>query len=328
MLVLTAAEMKKVCTMAQAVEACDLALKMYSAGKAEVPLRANINVEAYKGQSLYMPGFVGGSDALGVKIVSVYPLNIDKGLPSVPATMVTLDAKTGMVSALMDGDWLTRLRTGAVCGAATRLLAREDARVMLVVGTGGQAFTQVEAVLTVRSGLEKVWVSDIDEARADGFVKKLSDELGHFGVVFERAADLDTAVAEADVITTVTTSKTPVFNGTAVKPGCHINAVGSYTPEMSELPPEVLLKADLVVIDTPDALQESGDLIKPKEVGIFSFDEIKTYGELAACGNGRRSSEQITIFETVGSAVLDVVTAAVIEAGAREKGLGREIFLA
>ena len=117
-------------SMREAMDACNEALKLYSENKASVPLRTNINVPKQEGQSLYMPAYVEGKDeALGVKIVSVYPNNIKKNIPSVPATMVTLDAETGMVSAILDGTYLTQLRTGAVQGAATELLAREDAKI-------------------------------------------------------------------------------------------------------------------------------------------------------------------------------------------------------
>ena len=158
-------DIKEVMPMKEAIEADKEALKMYSEGSANIPLRANLDVPEHEGQSLYMYGYAPKANALGVKIVSVYPKNIEKGLNSVPATMVNLDAETGQVSTLMDGTYLTRLRTGAIAGAATDVLARKDSKIFALFGTGGQAETQLEAVLNVRE-IELVKVFDISKERA------------------------------------------------------------------------------------------------------------------------------------------------------------------
>ena len=136
---LTSQDMAKVFTMAEAIQADKDALALYSKGDTDIPLRANLRVPAYNGSALYMYGYAPGASALGVKIVSVYPDNPKRGLPSVPATMVLMDDSTGAVSSLMDGTYLTRVRTGAVAGAATDLLARRDSRVFALFGAGGQA---------------------------------------------------------------------------------------------------------------------------------------------------------------------------------------------
>ena len=145
--VLNENDIKKVMDMKAAIFATKDALKEYSNGKTDIPLRANLNVPEHNGQSLYMYGYVPGQDALGVKIVSVYPDNIAKNLTSVPATMVTLNSETGEVNSLIDGTYLTRLRTGAISGAATDELANPDSKIFALFGTGGQAETQLEAVL-------------------------------------------------------------------------------------------------------------------------------------------------------------------------------------
>lgn len=216
-------------SMEEAIAACKEALELYSAGRADIPLRTNIDVPENNGQALFMPGYVSGSTpALGIKIVSVFPDNIKANLPSVPATMLTMDAKTGIVSAVLDGTFLTQLRTGAVQGAATDLLARKDAKIGLLIGTGGQGFQQLRAMLTVRN-FEKMYIFDIDQARAQAFAKEVATSLAAFEVEFEAVADVNAVVAECDVITTVTTAKVPTFDGSLVKPGCHINGVGAYT---------------------------------------------------------------------------------------------------
>ncbi|MGL5686932.1 MAG: ornithine cyclodeaminase family protein [Vagococcus fluvialis] len=314
-------------SMREAIDACNEALKLYSENKASVPLRTNINVPKQEGQSLYMPAYVEGKDeALGVKIVSVYPNNIKKNIPSVPATMVTLDAETGMVSAILDGTYLTQLRTGAVQGAATELLAREDAKIGALIGTGGQAECQLWAMLTARN-LEEIRIFDIDFERATAFAKEMETIYKVEMIPCQTAKE---CVEGADVITSVTTSKQPTFQADWVKEGAHINGVGAYTPEMCEIPQEIIKKAKTVIFDTNDGvMQEAGDFIQPIESGYLTKDHYKgELGELVL-GNieGRGSREEITIFKTVGSAVLDVFVADQIVRRAKIKQVGQEINL-
>lgn len=308
-------QMEKVFTMKEAIEGDKLALKLYSEGESDIPLRTNLNVNKFEGQSLYMPGYAKGADALGVKIVSVYPNNIKKGIPSVPATMILLNAETGEIKAIMDGTYLTQLRTGAVSGAATDLLAKKDAKIFVLIGTGGQAKAQLEAVLTVRP-IKEVIVIDIDFDRAKAFAKEMSELYAtKFGIVIHTASNSNEVVGKADIITLVTTSKNPVFNGNLVKPGTHINSVGSYTPEMQETPLEVLQKASKIYLDTLDGvLNESGDMITPIKKGHFSVDNITgELGDLLAQKTmGRESDEEITWFKSTGSAILDIVVAELI----------------
>lgn len=326
---LSAKDIKKVFSMRDAIDADAEALGLYSAGRADIPLRTNINVPEYKGQSLYMPGYVSGGDpSLGIKIVSVYPENIKSGLPSVPATMITLNAKTGIVNAILDGTYLTQLRTGAVQGVATELLSREDSKKALLIGTGGQGMAQLEAMLTARK-LEVVYVSDLDQDRAESFCKDAEQAFGkQFGTKFETVASPNDVVADVDIITSVTTSKRPTFDGTLVTPGTHINGVGAYTPEMCEIPVEAISKANAIVFDTMDGVMaEAGDIVQPLKRGDLSKDDID--GELGAVVNkklqGRKSPSDITFFKTVGTAALDVVVADRIVKKSEEKGIGTDL---
>lgn len=328
--VINKAQMEKVFSMKEAIEGDKLALKLYSEGGSDIPLRANLNVDKFEGQSLYMPGYAEGASALGVKIVSVYPNNIQKGLPSVPATMVLLDAETGEVKSLMDGTYLTQLRTGAVSGAATDLLAKKDAEIFVLIGTGGQAKAQLEAVLTVRP-IKEVIVVDLDLERANAFAKEMSELYSEkFQVKIYSANNANDVVAKADIITLVTTSKRPVFNGNLVKAGVHINSVGSYTPEMQETPEEILQKAGKIYLDTFDGvLNESGDIITPIQEGKFKKEQITgELGELVAQRKpGRENDEEITWFKSTGSAVLDIVVAELIYVNAEKRGDFVEIEL-
>lgn len=327
-LVLTEKEMKQAFDMSKAIQADKDAMSAYSEGACDIPLRTNLDIPEYEGQSLYMEGYAPDAKALGVKIVSVYPNNIEKGLTSVPATMVLLNAETGEVSAIMDGTYLTRLRTGALSGAATDLLAREDVKVFALFGTGGQAETQLEAVLTARPSIEEVCVFDLSTERAEQFATRMTERFGEkFNVTIKSAGSADEAIENADVITSVTTSKKATFDGNKVKEGAHVNGVGSYTPQMAEIDEALILRADKIYCDTKDALVESGDITQPIEAGKFSLDDVT--GELGAMINGeikgRESDDEITYFETTGNAIFDLVTAQRIYEEAIKQDIGSYI---
>ena len=327
MLILTASDIKQSFSMKDAIQADKEALGLYTEGKAIVPLRTNLPVDAYNGQSLYMPAVVSGKQvASGLKVVSVYPENPKKNLPSVPASVMTLDAETCLPSALLEGTYLTQLRTGAVQGAATDLLARKDAKIGALIGTGGQAESQLEAMLTARD-LEEVRVYALDFDVTKAFAEKMTDK---FNKPIHACQTAQEAVEGADVITTVTTSKQATFDDAWIKPGAHINGIGSYTPEMCEIPVATIKRADKIFFDTLDGVWgEAGDFIQPLNKGEIKEDDVT--GELGALVNGqvtgRQSDDEITIFKSVGSAVLDVYVADQIVRAAKKKGLGQSVNL-
>lgn len=327
MLMLTKQDIKKIFSMKDAIEADKEALRIYSEGKSTVPLRANIDIPKEQGQSLFMPAYVEELDAIGIKIVSVFPNNIELGKPSVPAKMVLMNGKTGEVLAMMDGTYLTQLRTGAVQGAATDILARKDAKIGALYGTGGQASGQLEAMINVRK-LEVVKVFDIDFERANKFAAQMQEELAHYFTKIIAVEDSNEALKDADIITAVTTSNKPVFDGTLVKKGAHVNGVGAYTPEMQELPESIVVNADKIFFDTTEGvLAEAGDLIIPLEKGLVSKNDFD--GELGKVilgeVKGRETDEEITLFKTVGTAVLDVVTAHKIYQKALKHHVGQHV---
>ena len=329
-LILKESDISSMISMSDIIEADKEALSIYSSQKSNIPLRSNLDIPEYKGQCLFMNGYAAPAKALGVKIVSVYPENINKNLTSVPATMVLVDAETGVVNSLIDGTYLTRLRTGAISGLATDILARKDSKIFALFGTGGQAVTQLEAVLTVRN-IEEVRVYDLFKERAKEFAKKMSEKFSKkFNVKIIAAESSDEAVKNADIITTVTTSKKPVFDANKVKKNVHINGVGSYTPEMQEIPGDILVKANKIFVDTRDgAINESGDLINPIKNGLIKKEKIN--GELGEVINGvmkgRENDEEMTFFKTTGSAVLDLVAAQKIYEIAKKRNVGQMVDL-
>lgn len=327
-LILREEDILKAVDIKDIIEADKEALKNYSDGGSDIPLRTVIDVDKDSSSTaIFMPGYVKDKNALGMKIIDIYPDNIEKGLVSSPSTMILIDKDNGFVKAILDGTILTRLRTGAVSGAATEVLSNEDARSFLLIGTGGQAGTQLEAVLAVRD-IEEAYVFDVNYERAEAFAKEMNEKLKKYGAKILAIKELDEVLGDVDIITTVTTSKKPVFDGNKVKKGVHVNSVGSYTPDMQETPPELLVRADKIFTDTNEGvIEEAGDVIIPISEGKISKEKVAhELGDLLLGREvGRESKEEITWFKTVGFAGLDLVAGEKIYQLAKDKGIGTKI---
>lgn len=326
MLYLSASEIREIFSMREAIESDREAFMIQATGLAEVPVRTNFNV-AEGGITSFMPALIKKYPQAGIKIVSTYAGNYKKGLPAVSATVLLADPETGAVNALLDGTELTRMRTGAVSGLATELLANETAEVGALFGTGGQAASQLEAVLTSRP-LKEVRVYDMAPERIADFIRRTAETAAKFGTTLVFAGSPAEAVAEADVITTVTTSPEPVFDGTLVKAGAHINAVGTFMPHKRELDEYIVRRADKIFIDNREAvMSEAGEFLIPLAAGRFS--EAMITGELGDLltgrTRGRGSREEITLMKTVGFATLDIVIAHKVYEKALKAGVGTEL---
>jgi len=311
--------------MKEAIAVVARAFSQLSSGRARVPVRSRI--ETASGVALFMPAYLQDSADLAVKIVSVYNRNPDLGLPTVSAIVVALEAKTGRPLAIMNGTWLTALRTGAASGVATELLARRDASTVALFGAGVQARTQLLAVCTVRD-VREVRVYDPSFFKAES----LADDMGGLGVVPSKVTPVNTpkeAILDADIVVTATTSTRPVFNSKDVMPGAHINGIGSYTPEMQEIDPETVRRAKIVVDSREACLAEAGDIIIPLRQGLISESHI--YAEIGEIINGskpgRESAREVTLFKSVGNAVQDAAVAGYILRAAEKKGLGTLVEL-
>jgi len=323
--ILSREEVCRALPMREAIEAMKSAFAQLSTGQADVPLRVALQVERHDGVALFMPAYLAAGDQMAVKIVSVFNDNPAKGLPLIHALVVVVDATTGEPVAVMDGTYLTALRTGAASGAATDLLARQDARTAAIFGAGVQGRTQLEAVCAVRP-IQEAWVYDVSPERAAAYAAEMGQRLSLPVKVAGTPAE---AVRRADVICTATTSSSPVFDDAGVRPGTHINAVGAYTPQMQEIPAETVLRAKVVIDHREASLAEAGDLLIPLRQGLMTGDHVYAeLGEIAAgLKPGRASSEEITLFKSVGVAVQDVAAAGAVLEAARRMGLGSEVAL-
>lgn len=313
--VLTAADVRASLTMNAAIDAVATAYAQLAVGKATMPLRSRVHTD--KGVSLLMPAHLHESGDFAVKIVSVYGGNPDLGLPTVTATVLAMDSRTGLPLALMEGDSLTALRTGAAGGVAARYLARKDAKTVALFGAGVQGRAQLQAVMAVRD-ISRVAIVDPFEASA----RRLAEEIAGWPQAPEAVVEPfpRAAVSRADIVLAATTSKTPLFDGNDLKPGTHVTGVGAFTPEMQEIDPNTIARARVVVDQRDAVLAEAGDIIKA---------EAKIDAEIGEIVNGdkpgRQNDEEITFFKSVGLAVQDAVAAAAVLKAAEEKGLGTVI---
>lgn len=329
MLVLTRENVRELVPMTEAVALMKTAFAELSAGRTDSPLRTVIPLEDREADALFMPASVPAMDALGLKSVNVFRRNPQRGLPVIHAIVLLIDPETGQPLAIMDGTYLTALRTGAVSGAAADLLARPDSRVLAAIGAGAQGVTQIAAICAVRP-IERVIAVDVSEGALERLRETLAREWPQITAAIETTTDAAVAVREADIICTATTSRTPVFSDEDVRPGTHVSGVGAYTPEMQELPAATIARATVVVDATEAALAEAGDLIIPLQEGLVDRGHFSRELGMVVSGSapGRTTPDEITLFKSVGNAVQDVVVAKRAVDQARSRGIGAEIDLA
>lgn len=290
MIVLGESDVREHLRMEDLIPAMESALRALSSGEVVQPVRTTVEVAKHEGFLLSMPAYAGG--ALGAKIVTLYPRNTD--VPTHHAVIVLFDAATGVPSVLMDGRLITEMRTAAASAAATNVLARKDASILGVIGSGAQARSHIAALRCVRRFSEvRVW-SPRNAAR-------LAHELGAKAV-----ASAEAATRGADVIVVATTSKEPVLRCEWISRGAHINAVGAARPDWRELDNDLLADASVFVDSRAAAVLESGDVRAAREVQGEIGDVFA--GRL----EGRKTPDEITLFKSVGVAVEDIAAASIV----------------
>ena len=278
--------------MADLIPAMEKALIDFSSGKVTQPLRSVITVDPPGGFYGMMPALT--PEGLGLKIVTFYPKNVERGLPTHMATIFLVDPQTGTPLAIMDGRYITEMRTAAASAAATKLLASPDAKVLAILGSGVQARSHVEALRLVRQIEDiRVWSPTLEHA------KRFAQEIG------ATAMSAEEAVRDADVIVTVTSSTTPVLKGAWLTHGCHVNAVGACRPDWRELDDDAMQKSVVFVDSREGALKESGDVI---------LSDATIYAELgeALVGKVPSHANETTIFKSLGMAVEDIAAATLV----------------
>ena len=286
-------------SMEEAIRAMGTAFAQLSNGEAVVPPRLSLDIPDKNATSLVMPAYATGSPYYTVKIVSVNYSNPDKGLPLIHGVVQVFDAENGKHIANLDGASITAIRTGAASGLATDLLAKENANVCAVFGTGVQAASHIEAVLEVRP-IEKIIVFSRSKPSAEKFCSTLANQV-------QCEIGEKESLLEADIVCTTTPAQSPLFETDEIKPGCHLNVVGSHQPSFREVPTGLVARSKIIVDNREACEQEAGDLIIPVQEGSWSFEHL--HGELGQVVSGdiiaRESENEITLFKSVGNAIQD-----------------------
>ena len=325
--ILSRTDIQRCLNMAEAIEAMRIAFEALSARQAQAPQRIAVGLSE-QGVALLMPSLLQTMErhAFGLKVVAVMPRNPLKNLPRIFASVLLLDATTGKTQAVLEGGWLTAMRTGAVSGLATSLLARQDADVLALFGAGVQAPMQVHAIHTVRP-LREVRVVNRSEEHFQQLVTTLQAVLGAGCPHIYRVSSAQEALSGALLVACATTATAPLFHWGDVALGAHINAIGAFTPEMCEVDAETLAHARIVVDERESALVEAGDLLQSLASGqIRGAETWVELGELVrGTQPGRQTAEEVTFFKSVGLAVQDVAVALHVYMRAQALSIGIEV---
>jgi ornithine cyclodeaminase/alanine dehydrogenase-like protein (mu-crystallin family) len=310
--------------MHEAIDSMAEAFESLSSGKSFVPQRYVTSLANGQLNMLLKPVGVDELNRAAIKILTQKEMGAVRGIPAIVGVVLVLDTETGEILSIMDGEYLTALRTGAASGLATKYFARKDAQSLAVFGCGAQGKTQLEAVAEVRN-ISKVWIFDKSKSAEEAFKIEMQKEFS----IDIQIAESNSVLKECDIICTATNSESPLFYLDELKPGIHINAIGSYKPNMQEIDPQILKNAKIYVDDRQACISESGDLIKPINDGLFSKDHISgEIGEFALGKiSGRATENEITVFKSVGVAIQDFVVANCIYEKSRIKKFGIEINL-
>ena len=303
MLYLSDVEIAEILTMEEAIEAVEKAFIEFARGSALMPPRSTMMLDKYNGSISLMPSYLEETKALATKIISIYPDNPQKGLPTTVASIVVNDPETGKIEAILDGTYLTSVRTGAASGVAARHLAPKDSNIAAVLGCGAQGRTQAWDI-TETFDLDQIRIFDLSKKGMDRFTEEMEPKLG---VDIIKAKNGEQAVKGADIILTATTSKDPVVQRTWMGDRVHVGAFGSFYPNTRELDTKTIVEAKVVVDSIEAIMDEAGDILIPISEGAITTSHI--HAELGEVVNGdkegRTPRDGLTVFKSVGIAIQD-----------------------
>ncbi len=319
---LTSEDIKDLISMEEAIEVMKMAFWDLYLGKYRMPVRTVTDLGANELSLFYKPSFLPAEHRIGIKLLGQSKGKPLHGNPAIQGIVILIDSETNSIIGLLDGTWLTALRTGAASGIATRLLSREDSSVLALFGAGAQGYTQFEAVCCERP-VRRAYIYDLDSEAVERFIDFFKEKTD---VELLPAANLS-SLKEADIICTATNSKKPLFTTDMIKKGVHINAIGSYNPGMQELPEDLFSVASLFVDQKDSCFSESGDIIVPMKKGTYKPENYK--GEIGGLISskiiGRVSPDEITVFKSVGLAIQDLAIANFAYTKACRGNIGQDI---
>jgi len=293
--------------MNECIEVMEKMFLSLAAGECLQPLRNIMRLPDASGVLGMMPGYAGKLDVMGIKVITVFHANSEVGLPSHQGVVMLFDAKHGQPLMLFDALEITAIRTAAASAVATKLLSRKDSSALAIVGSGEQAKRHIEAILLVRE-IKQINIWSRKEENAKRLAQQVSQQY-HIPVnVFN---DTKEAIAKADIICTVTSSKEPIVRGEWIKAGTHINAVGSSVPMARELDTAAIVRSKLFTDRYESIFNEAGDFLIPKKEAAINNDHVRAeIGEvLSGTKKGRENDEEITVFKSLGIAAEDIFSA-------------------
>jgi alanine dehydrogenase len=323
-LVLTRQDIVDIIDIQEVIDTVTTAHAEHANGRASQPTRVTVPLPGTPSSVLPMPAAISSMGAVGLKLLSVFPDNPGKGLPLLSATVLLVDPESGRCNAVLEGGVLTAYRTAAASAVATRLLARPESSTLGLVGAGIEARTHLRSMMAVRP-IDRVLVWSRSRATAERFADDMSDQ----PVEIEIVDSPEAATREADILCTLTPSPTPIVMGRWFAPGLHINAVGTHWPDKREIDTEAVRRSR-VVVDSRDAHElECADLMMPVGEGAITTDHFSD--ELGEVINGtkpgRSSTDEITMYQSVGVAIQDISTSRMLVEKARARGVGTEVSL-
>ena len=320
--ILSESDVRSVLTMADAIDVQAAAFAASAEGQSVEGLRSFAMSEKPPGVAIFNPAFLKGGKGYGVKIVSDFYDNPDLGKARLSALVALFDGETGHPRTVMEGGYLTDIRTGAGTALAARYLARKNCNTIALFGAGRVARHQLLA-LCVENPIERVLVVTRSRDRGEAFVERMINMEGvPSDILLED--DRTSAIASADMVICATTSPEPVFPGTDLRPGTFVAGVGTHAPEMREVDTETIRRATVHVIDSrTDCLEAAGDLLQPSREGVLDLDRVIDVAELVSGKvKGRQTDEDITFYKSVGVPIQDLFTAQLIEKRAKQQGIG------
>ncbi|MEM1517720.1 MAG: ornithine cyclodeaminase family protein [Nitrososphaerota archaeon] len=307
---LTDEDVQKLLAIEDVIGVVEEGFRLYSLGKTVTPHRMKVSVDYAGGDILIMPCLSADLNIFSTKIVTVYPQNLSKGMPTIHAILVAINPENGAPHLICDAKALTGLRTGAATAISIKYLARKDSKVLGIIGCGYQAKWQLLAA-TKMLNFEEIKIYDIDREKMLNFKQNFKEV---FDDRIKLMSSVDDLVNSSDVIITATTSRYPFVKKKQVKPGTHISAIGAYTPDMAEIEAELIAVSKLVVDSREAALSEAGDIIQAIKKGYITKDYIYAeIGEIiAGMKQGRANMDEITIFKSVGLSIQDAAAASLL----------------
>ena len=317
-LILNQRQIQKLIDMRNILVIVEKAFRAQAQGKTQMPAKIYLHLDKYSGDFRAMPAYIQGMEACGIKWVNVHPRNKRYGLPSVMAVIILSDPKSGFPLAIMDGTYITNLRTGAAGGIAAKYLANKDSTQVSLVGCGNQAQTQLLALQQIFK-IRSVFIYDRDSYKANSFIKKMNSS----GLKIKSCSNIKECLWGADIVVTTTPSRKPIVKSTWIGQGVHINAIGADAKGKEELEPDILKRAKVIVDDRIQAMH-SGEINVPMARKVFR--EVDIYATLGEIIIGKRrsrlSKDEITIFDSTGLAICDVAVANYVYKEALKKNRG------